>query len=308
MKKRLLTFLLCICILGFTIYKLDSIVNIAKKFFNNTPTLSIEKKNQFSKNKDYDFVQISKDYKPYNYQELLNVFYTVLDSGYENFTFYCPSEYLDCIDDVKKISNPENVDILTTIGNFVSPYNNFTSLKVQFDTSGEVTLDIKRLYSSEDIINISNKIDSIWKDIVTQDMSTEDIIYAFHDYIINTTKYDEAYENEIKNGKSTHNSAKANGPLFEGFGICSGYTDVLSIVLDKLGLDNYKVASKTHVWNAVKINNEWKHIDLTWDDPVSIDHSVNNLLHKFYLIDTPTLESFDIKDHSFDKSIYVELK
>ena len=64
MKKRLLTLLLCICILGFTIYKLDSIVNIAKKFFNNTPTLSIEKKNQFSKNKDYDFVQISKDYKP----------------------------------------------------------------------------------------------------------------------------------------------------------------------------------------------------------------------------------------------------
>lgn len=308
MKKRLLTLLLCICILGFTIYKLDSIVSIAKKFFNNTHTLSIEKKNQFSKNKNYDFVQISKDYKPYNYQELLNVFYTVLDSGYENFTFYCPSEYLDCIDDVKKISNPENVDILTTIGNFVSPYNNFTSLKVQFDTSGEVTLDIKRLYSSEDIINISNKIDSIWKDIVTQDMSTEDIIYAFHDYIINTTKYDETYENEIKNGKSTHNSAKANGPLFEGFGICSGYTDVLSIVLDKLGLDNYKVASKTHVWNAVKINNEWKHIDLTWDDPVSIDHSVNNLLHKFYLIDTHTLESFDIKDHSFDKSIYVELK
>lgn len=308
MKKRLLTLLICICLLGFTIYKLDSIVNIAKKFFNNTPALSIEKKNQYSKNKDYDFVQISKDYKPYNYQELLNVFYTVLDSGYENFTFYCPSEYLDCIDDVKKISNPENVDILTTIGNFVSPYNNFTSLKVQFDTSGEVTLDIKRLYSSEDIINISNKIDSIWKDIVTQDMSTEDIIYAFHDYIINTTKYDEAYENEIKNGESTHNSAKANGPLFEGYGICSGYTDVLSIVLDKLGLDNYKVASKTHVWNAVKINNEWKHIDLTWDDPVSEDHSVNNLLHKFYLIDTPTLESFDIKDHSFDKSIYVELK
>lgn len=308
MKKRLLTLLICICLLGFTIYKLDSIVNIAKNFFNNTPTLSIEKKNQYSKNKDYDFVQISKDYKPYNYQELLNVFYTVLDSGYENFTFYCPSEYLDCIDDVKKISNPENVDILTTIGNFVSPYNNFTSLKVQFDTSGEVTLDIKRLYSSEDIINISNKIDSIWKDIVTQDMSTEDIIYAFHDYIINNTKYDEAYENEIKNGESTHNSAKANGPLFEGYGICSGYTDVLSIVLDKLGLDNYKVASKTHVWNAVKINDEWKHIDLTWDDPVSEDHSINNLLHKFYLIDTPTLESFDIKDHSFDKSIYVELK
>lgn len=308
MKRRLFTLIVCGVLLSFTIYKLDSIVNITKKFFDITQKIIVEDKNQYAKNKDYNFVQITDNFVPYNYQELLNIFYTVLDSGYEKFTFYCPNEYLDCLEGVKKISNPENVDILTTIGNFVSPYNNFTSLKVQFDTSGEVNLDIKRLYSDDDIVNISNKIDSIWKNIVTSDMSNEDIIYEFHDYIVNNTKYDEAYESEIKNGSTTHASAKANGPLFEGYGICSGYTDVMSIVLDKLGYENYKVASKTHVWNAVKINGKWKHIDLTWDDPVSEDHSVNNILHKFYLIDTESLEEFDIKDHTFDKSIYVELK
>lgn len=308
MKKRFFTVIFCLAISFLVIYKLDYIVSITKKFFNNTPKVLVEEKNQYAKNRNYDFVQITDNFIPYNYQELLNIFYTVLDSGYQKFTFYCPNEYVDCLDDVKKISNPDNVDLLTTIGNFVSPYNNFTSLKVQFDTSGEVTLDIKKLYSNEDINNISNKIDSIWKNIVSKDMDTEDIIYEFHDYIINTTKYDDKYENEMKTGTTTHESAKANGPLFEGFGICSGYTDVMSIVLDKLGLENYKVASKTHVWNAVKINGKWKHIDLTWDDPVSEDHSVNNLLHKFYLIDTHTLEEFDIIDHTFDKSVYVELK
>ena len=156
---------------------------------------------------------------------------------------------------------------------------------------------------------MKNKVDAIWKEVVTTDMKDEDIIYAFHDYIINNTKYDEIYESELKNKKKpTHQAAKANGPFFEGYAICSGYTDAMAIILDKLGVKNFKVASDTHVWNAVYINNKWVHLDLTWDDPVSADHSVNNLLHKFFLIDTETLEEFDITDHTFDKSVYLELK
>ncbi len=96
--------------------------------------------------------------------------------------------------------------------------------------------------------------------------------------------------------------------MFEGYAICSGYTDAMALVLDRLGLNNFKVASTTHVWNAVKLNNQWLHLDLTWDDPVSQDTQKDNLLHKFYLINTPTLEEFDIVDHAFNKSFYIELK
>lgn len=309
MKKYFFTILICITMTFVVIYKLDTLVSIISKLFDNTPNVVLENKNKFAKNDSYDFVQTTDDFVPYNYQDLLNIFYTVLDAGYDSFTFYCPSEYLDCVKDVEKISSPENVDILTTLGNYVSPYNNFTTMRVQYDTAGEVTLDVSHLYSKEDVVLIGNKIDSIWKEIVTTDMSDEDIIYAFHDYIINHTRYDEIYEEELKQEKTpTHQSAKANGPLFEGFGICSGYTDVMAIVLDKLGIKNFKVASNSHVWNAVYIKDKWVHLDLTWDDPVSEDHTKNNLLHKFYLIDTETLENFDIKDHTFDKSIYLELK
>ncbi len=291
------------------IYKLDDLVNILSPLFDSTPAVILENKNRFAKKDSYEFVQSTDDFVPYNYQDLLNIFYTALDAGYETFTFYCPTEYLDCVKDVERISNPNNIDILTTLGNYVSPYNNFTTMRIQYDTAGEVTLDISHLYSKEDINLIGSKIDSIWKEIVTTDMTNEDIIYAFHDYIINNTKYDELYEKELNEKKTpTHQSAKANGPLFEGYAICSGYTDVMAIVLDKLGLRNFKIASNTHVWNAVYINDKWVHLDLTWDDPVSENHEVNTLLHKFYLIDTETLEGFDIKDHTFDKSIYLELK
>lgn len=336
--------MLCIIISAVIIYKLDTISEYLAKYFYSTPTISLPEKNRFAKEINYDFVQISNDFVPYNYQDLLNIFYTTMDAGYESLTFYCPSEYQDCISDVEKISNPENVEILTTIGNYVSPYNNFKSIDVLYDTAGEVTINISRLYSEQDILDITNEIDRIWKEIVTTDMNNQDIIYAFHDYIINKTRYDENYETELatynlqlseyekqlknldKDSKkykeiqkaynslketpaTTHQASKANGPLFEGYAICSGYTDAMAILLDKLSTRNFKVASNTHVWNVVNIDNAWKHIDLTWDDPLSVeDKSKNYLEHKFFMIDTNMLEQYDIKDHTFNKSIYTELK
>ena len=49
----------------------------------------------------------------------------------------------------------------------------------------------------------------------------------------------------------------------------------MGIFLTKMGYDNYKVATtiekdentEGHVWNAVKINGEWLHLDLTWMIP-----------------------------------------
>ncbi len=314
MKKHFFTILFCLALTFVVIYKLDFLTEHIVKYFGTTPEVAKKKKNQYAKNGEFFYVQATDDFVPYNFQDLLNIFYTILDAGFTTYTFYCPSEYERCIEDVEYISDPDNVDILTTLGNYVSPYNNFTSLRVQYDTAGEVTLEVEHLYSNEDIVLISNRIDTIWKELVNREMSDEDIIYAFHDYIINHTKYDEAYEEELKKvskgllEKTTHQASKANGPLFEGYAICSGYTDIMAIILDKVGVPNFKVASNTHVWNAVYIKDKWLHLDLTWDDPVSEDHSINNLLHKFFLIDTETLEKFDIKDHTFNKSIYLELK
>ena len=309
MKKRILTIIICLILIGATIFYLDKITNRISSYFNGTPKVSLEKKNQYAKEKSYAYVQITDNYVPYNYQELLNVLYTTLDAGYDRFTFYCPKEYQTCIEDVKEIANSKNKEVLTTIGNFVHPYNNFTNMNVVYDTAGEVTLTINHLYSREEIDKISNEVNKIWTSVVSEGMTNKEIVYAFHDYFINHTKYDELYKDELeKYGKTTYHSDKAIGPLFEGHAICSGYTDVMALVLYRLGLDNYKVASNTHVWNAVKLDNEWLHLDLTWDDPVSEDRSKDNLLHKFFLIDTPTLESFVIEDHSYKKSIYQEMK
>lgn len=303
--KRIITILICILLLVLSFMYLDKISNKLANYFRSTPKVSMVEKNQYARNKDYKYVQITDDFTPYNYQELLNVFYTILDSGYDKFTFYCPDEYTDCLKDVESISSSENVETLTTIGNFVHPYNNFSSLRVKYDTAGEVTVEVSHLYSKEEIVKVSNKVDAIYKEIITEGMDNLDIIYAFHDYVINNTKYDEEFDEKADNNK--HDSSRAFGPLFEGYAICSGYTDVMSILLDKLGIDNIKVASDTHVWNAFYYDNKWWHIDLTWDDPVTKD-GTNRLEHTFFKIDTETLENFKIENHTFNKAVYIELK
>lgn len=311
--KRIVTILICILFIAATSYKLPKITDKISSYFYTTPKVLLQNKNFYAKNASYEYVSITDTMAPYNFQELMNIFYTVLDYGYENFTFYCPAEYQECIDDVIRISKPNSLEVLTNIGNFVSPFNNFKTIKVLYDRAGEVTIIVDHIYSNEDIRKINSKLDDLWTSLVTDDMDNEGIIYAFHDYFINNTKYDTAYEEEIKKyGKTTHDSSRANGLLFEGFAICAGYTDAMALVLDRLNLPNFKVASTTHVWNVVYLNDTWLHLDLTWDDPVDDPNagsaSKDILLHKFYLINTETLEDFDIEDHTYDKSVYLEIK
>lgn len=270
--------------------------------------------NEYSKEEDFLYVPISKDFIPYSYNDLLSVLFSILNTGATNFTFYCPSEYKDCIKDLEKISNDDV--ILTHINNFVHPYNSFSTFNTTIFESGEVMVGIKHLYSEKDIKEIEKEIDKIIASEISDDLSDYEKIKKFHDYIINNTKYDEnAKHNENPNNKSNI----ASGVLFNKLATCNGYTDTMAIFLSKMGLTNYKVAttpkeityeSSGHVWNAVYLNDKWYHIDLTWDDPVVSDGQ-NYLLYKYFMVTNEELFEADggdvkIEEHNFLKNIYLE--
>ena len=78
----------------------------------------------------------------------------------------------------------------------------------------------------------------------------------------------------------------------------------MAIFLNDLGVVNYKISNKNHIWNAVYLNNTWYHLDMTWDDPV-VKTGENILIHDYFLITTQELETLDIKNqHAYDKTIY----
>ena len=308
MIKKLLTAIICLCIVLLVYFFQDDIVNKTIEYINSyRKVVFLETRSDYSKNINFKFASITDNYTPTSYQDILNITYTALDKRYSSLTFYCPVEYKECVEDVRSITSNDNEEILTIIGNLISPYNNYTSISVEYDTTGRVKYNISYLYDDDMIEYINKEIDKILTENVTEDMTIEEKIKAAHDYIVQTTEYDQEYEKELnKTGRTTYESNTAYGLFKNHLAICSGYADTMALILDKLGLENFKVASKTHIWNVVKLNGKYLHIDATWDDPVN--NIFGLLSDKYLLIDTPTLQSFEDDKHIFDDTVYLELR
>lgn len=259
-------------------------------------------KNEYYRDYDFRYVQNTNDFVPYSFDDLINIFYTIINSGQESFKFHCPDEYETCIDDVKMLIDDEV--LLSHVNDFVHPYNSFKKLTIDCYSNGFVELMVKRGYKQEEIDRINVEVDKIFNTIIKPGSSDIEKIRTIHDYIINNTKYDsDRVEREIYKYKSDI----AYGPLFEGFGICGGYTETMQLFLEKLGIKNYRVSSEDHVWNAVYLDGVWYHLDLTWDDPIMDDNS-DMLDDHYFLISTKKLQNLDQEKHNFDQMIYLELK
>ncbi len=271
---------------------------LKNKIENITPPVT----NEYYRLNNFNYVQITNDYVPNNKQELLNIIYTIISSGQTEYTFYCPKEYETCLNDVNNIA--ENQSILSDINNFVHPYNSFKHIETKYDNTREVTITYTKNYTEEDIRLVNQKIDYLYSKLYKQNDTVVNNLRRFHDYVANHSAYD---SNRADNNIIKYKSDIAYGPLIEGFSLCGGYSDAIALYLDRMNITNYKVSSQEHVWNAICINKKWYHLDLTWDDPIT-DTGQNYLLHDYFLINTKTLESKNIKQHEYDKTVYSELQ
>lgn len=257
-------------------------------------------KNEYYKDKDYSYIQNTNDFVAKDKKHLLNIFYTVINSGTQNFTFYCDNSYKECTNDVTKLIS--NKDTLSNINNFVHPFNSFESINASYDDYGQIDLKINKVYTEKDIIEVNNKIDKVIKSKIKESMTDKEKIKVIHDYIINNGKY---ATDEIRKNNPDRSYNKANDILIDGIGLCSAYADAMALFLYEFDIDNYKIASDNHIWNLVKINNKWLHLDLTWDDPVT-STGIQKLEDIFLLIDDDELKELKVTQHNYDKTIYKE--
>lgn len=296
----------------------NEVIDLAVTHFYDGYGVTVIENNEYANNFDFKLIQLTDDFKVKNEQDILNTIYTVLNSGVDTFTFYCPKEYTDCRKHLKKISNDQT--LLSLINNMVSPYNSYKKLYITTNNFGKAKIEVDKLYTENDITITGEKIDEILKEVTRDNMSDVDKIKAYHDYFAKNTVYDEERATMMEaqsNEPFKYNSDKANGPLLEGFALCSGYSDVMKIYLDRLNIPNYKISTDNHIWNLVYIDGTWLHLDLTWNNPIITDgksfddlpeKEKQDLTHKFFLIDTKTLLNFDSTSHTFNFDYYPEAK
>lgn len=95
-----------------------------------------------------------------------------------------------------------------------------------------------------------------------------------HDLIINTADYDTEAAALPKQYPRAYN---IYGFFVNKKAVCSGYAPAAKLLLNLTGIESITVNGTSkgegHMWNAVKIDNNWYQLDVTWDDPVLKDSS-----------------------------------
>ena len=299
--KKLMTVALLLIILGVVLQFRDTILIQINNIISSKKVVTLENKNDYYRDYDFMFVQNTDNFSPHSRQDILNIYYTAINSGKESFTFYCPNEYKNCLKEIETLAKDQT--ILSDINNYVHPFNGFNHIETEYDSLGRVTIMITKSYTNEQIEAINKKIDLLAPTLINNNLNTENKIRAIHDYIINNTIYDsDRSDKNIIN----YNSDIAYGPLFQGYGICGGYTDLMELFLEKMNIKSYKISSEKHVWNAVYLDGHWYHLDLTWDDPVTSDKQ-NLLEHEFFLIGDKELLNLEKTEHTYNHDIYPEI-
>ena len=300
--KKVITLAVLMIILGLTVNYREPILKFIDGYLHPNNITVLDSVNDYYRNYDFNFVKQTNNFTPSNINDLINIYYTFINAGKDQFTFYCPREYEECLDDVKKLAN--NQDTLSDLNNFVHPFNSFNNIETKYDSMGRVTITVSRNYTEEEIQKINTEVNLLSITLIKDNLSTLDNIKTIHDYIINNTKYDSLRSDQ---NILTYKSNTAYGPLLQGYGICGGYTEAMQLFLERLNVKNYRVSSDNHIWNAVYLDGKWYNLDLTWDDPVITNLDADVLEHNFFMIDTSTLLEIETSEHEFDQQVYSEL-
>lgn len=289
--KNILYTILLMLIVYFVYINLDDITKDLKALIVSRNDLVIKEPNSYKVDYTFENFNYKISYVPYNKEELIDIYFNVLNNGYNEFTFYCPKEYKSCTKDVESIGNDSK--LMSNINNYVHPYNSFKTIKTKVSSNNEITLEIQKKYSEEKINKINELVNNVISELDLNNIDDLTKIERIHNYILNHTVYDKNTNNFDINS--------AYGSLIEGHAVCSGYADAFSIFMNIYKIPNIRVSSENHLWNLVYINGKWLHIDLTWDDSEN-----NKYDNNYFLITKEKLFSLDTKEHNFDESFFIE--
>ncbi|MCT4585535.1 MAG: hypothetical protein N4A54_11470 [Peptostreptococcaceae bacterium] len=122
-------------------------------------------------------------------------------------------------------------------------------------------------YNSEEetteIVNaVNKKIDEIIENIITDDMSDIDIVYAIRDYMVENVKYDPQFAIDGAPGLSH----SAYNVLIKNIGVCDGFSGAMKMILDRLGIESQIIYGHSpvsaHAWNLITIDGITYHMDM----------------------------------------------
>lgn len=114
-----------------------------------------------------------------------------------------------------------------------------------------------------------------------------------NEYIVRHTAY------QLKTTESPYTPYSI---LFNQEGVCEGYALTAYLLLQAADVEIRYISGKAggglHAWNMVKLENQWYHLDTTWNDP--LPDRPNEVRENYLLVSDATLR----KDHTWNTGKY----
>ena len=156
---------------------------------------------------------------------------------------------------------------------FVMLGNNVTTIYMEYSRTREQAEQIQPTFDAEaqKIIDKALAQDNLF-----------DRVLVIHDALTERTIYD---------ANAPSYKSEADGPLVYGKALCEGYSKAFMYLCQAVGIPCICIegyAGEDHMWNMLKLDGEWYHMDVTWDDAgtyeyfcipekkMTVDHTISN--------------------------------
>lgn len=114
---------------------------------------------------------------------------------------------------------------------------------------------------------------------------------ALHEWLTFRVTYDHSASQDQSQNPNAFN---IYGALVEGRAVCEGYSRAMQLLLEYVGIDCIVITGKIedtgHMWNMVKLDGDWYHLDATWND------SEDSGYHSYFNVTDNTI----MADHEID--------
>ena len=151
------------------------------------------------------------------------------------------------------------------------------------------TIDFTYKFTVDEVNVMLKETEKTANDIISQldeNMSDYEKLKFFHDYLVMNVEssVDGKYADSIY------------GALVDKKALCEGYAKAFSYLCNLSGIENMIVTGYTgvdHMWNMVKLNGSWYHIDIGWDQPAEALKAQypDLILYQYFLVDDAVIQN-----------------
>lgn len=166
----------------------------------------------------------------------------------------------------------------------------------EYDTETEIVLSVIPKYlvgtkAEADVARqqIANELESYTSLAGEYETDVEKLL-VIHDKMVYDCIYDERVLSEETVNDAPDSVYYALGVFRDKLAVCQGYSQALYMIAKELGIElDFCVSNEIdHMWNYVKLDGKWYHMDMTNDDP---EDAYGRAKHTYFLVSDGGLSS-----------------